>query len=211
MKKVLGLILILIFLCPNAMAKKTASTATPTGNGYAGSLPNLEEHFKSYQHEEAQSSFEYKDGFNDPDVIKPAPRDNPAFVNIILKKDKTSQYVNDLNSLIAIIEKLQTVIEEDQDIQKFNAQSYFFKLNAEFFRDKYKNKAEQSYVSFRKVMQLNTHVQSVAQLRVQSETYSPFVTAQNSGNAFSQNNINNQLDYLLDEIKQTLVVLKETK
>lgn len=212
MKKILSLFLFLSLFCSqNVFAKKAEPLAMPTGSGYSGTLPNLEERFKTYQETEVKPSFEYKDGFNDPDTIKPIPRDNPSFVNIILKRDKTSQYINDLNSLIAIIEKLQTVVEEEQNVQKFNAQSYFFKTNAEYFREKYKNKAEQSYVSFKKVMQLNTHVQSVAQLRLESENFSPYVTAQQSGNAFTQNNINNQLDYLLDDIKQTLVVLKEAK
>ena len=60
-------------------------------------------------------------------------------------------------------------------------------------------------------MQLNTHVQTVAQLRLESEVYSPYVTEAQSGNMFSDNNINKQLDYLLQDIKQTLVVLKDTK
>jgi len=60
-------------------------------------------------------------------------------------------------------------------------------------------------------MQLNTHVQTIAQLRLESEAYSPYLAAQGSGNIFTQNTINTQLDYLLKEIQQTLVVLKETR
>lgn len=212
MKKIFVLVLLIILSFPQyAFAKKKGKLVIPSGSGYVGALPNLETHFKTIQQEEAAPSFEYKDGFNDPDAIKPAPRDNPAFVNIILKRDKTSQYVNDVNSLISIIEKLQTIIENDENVQKFNAQSYFLKTNVEYFRDKYKDKAEQSYVSFKKVMDLNTHVQAVAQLRLESENYSPYITAAQSGNMFTQNNIENQLNYLLDDIKQTIVVLKDTK
>lgn len=212
MKKILVLFLILFCAVPSAIAKKKEAIVIPEGAGYVGSLPDVTERFQnSIQQEAAQPSFDYKDGFNDPDTIKPAPRDNPAFINIIIKKDKTSQYVNDLNSLIAIIEKLQNIIEDQQNVQKFNAESYFLKENIEYFRDKYANKAEQSYLSYKKVMSLNTHVQSVSQLRVESEAYSPYVTEAQSGNMFSQNNINTQLDYLLSDIKDTLVVLKETK
>lgn len=211
MKKILVLFLVIFCYAPVAFAKKKESIVVPESSGYVGTLPNIQERFQNSAEQEVQPSFDYKDGFNDPDEIKPAPRNNPAFINIIMKKDKTSQYVNDLNSLISIIEKLQTIVENQENVQKFNAESYFLKENVEYFRDKYTNKAEQSYISYKKVMQLNTHVQSISQLRLESEAYSPYVTEEQSGNMFTQNNIDTQLNYLLDDIKQTLVVLKETK
>lgn len=214
MKKILVVFLFLFCCMPAAFANVFTKKATPTplqNSGYVGTLPNLEESFQRSETEEAKPSFEYQDGFNDPNQIKPAPRNNPAFINIIMKKDKTSQYINDLNYIISIVENLQTAVEDKVNVQKFNAQSYFLKENVEYFRDKYKNKAEESYVSFKKLMQLNTHVQAIAQLRLESEAYSPYVTAEGSGNLFTQNNINNQLDYLLNDIKDTLVVLKEAR
>lgn len=208
---------LILFLCmpaavANVFAKKTTSASTgPERRGYIGTLPDLNENAQQSEPEEARPEFEYKDGFNDPDTIKPAPRNNPSFVNIIMKKDKTSQYINDLNSIISIIENLQGSIEAKDNVQKFNAQSYFLKENIDYFRDKYKNKAEESYISFKRLMQLNTHVQTIAQLRLESEIYSPYVSAEGSGNIFTQNNINTQLDYLLKEIQETLVVLKEAR
>lgn len=210
MKKLLVLILIAFCFMPAADAKR-AKVVVPEGAGYVGTLPNFADYFPTTETEEAKPSFDYQEGFNDADSIKPAPRNNPSFVNIIMKRDKTSQYINDLNDLINIIEKVQTCIEDSNNVQKFNAKAYFLKENVEYFRDKYKNKAEGSYISFKEVMKLNTHVQSVAQLRLESEVYSPYVTAAQSGNMFSQNNIDVQLDFLLQDIKQTLVVLKETR
>lgn len=203
--------LFLILFCVPGCAFAKKKVEVPEGSGYVGSLPNVLERFQTSTDQTSQPSFDYQDGFNDPDKIKPAPINNPAFINIIMKQDKTSQYLNDLSDLIAIIEKLQSSIEQQQSIQKFNAESYFFKENTEYFRDKYKNKAEESYISFKKVMQLNTHVQAVARLRSESEQYTPYVTVAQSGNMFSQNNIDNQLNYLLEDIKQTLTVLKETR
>lgn len=214
MKKILVLFLILFCFTPTAFANifaKKPKVAITNDSGYVGTLPDLEEGYRKSEPEEAAPSFEYQNGFNDPNQIKPAPRNNPAFINIIMKKDKTSRYINDLNYIISIIENLQTAVENKDNVQKFNAQSYFLKENVEYFRDKYKNKAEESYISFKKLMLLNTHVQAIAQLRLESEVYSPYVTAEGSGNMFTQNNINNQLDYLLAEIKETLVVLKDAR
>lgn len=210
MKKFLALFLIIFCTAPAAFAKKE-KIVIPEGSGYVGTLPEVTKQFQSSEPAEAKPSFDYKDGFNDQYEIKPAPRDNPAFVNIIMKKDKTSQYINDLNDLITIIENLQTSVENNDNVQIFNAKSYFLKENFEYFRDKYKNKSEESYVSYKKAAELNAHVQAISRLRLEKEVYSPYVTAQQSGNIFSQNNISNQLDYLLDEIKSTLVILKEAR
>lgn len=209
MKKIFILCLI-CFITHSAWAKKPEQI-TPDSHGYVGSLPNVSERFQKTQDENITPLFNSDSAFDDQNAIKPSPRDNPAFINIIMKKDKTSQYINDLNEIIPMIEKIQTSIEKKENVQKFNARSYYFKENTEFLRDKYKNKAESSYISFKKLMDLNTQVQTIAQLRQESEVYSPYVTAQQSGNIFSQNNITLQLDYLLVEIKKTLVVLKEAK
>lgn len=213
MKKILTIlsIILCLFCTSESVYAKKAKLTIPEGSGYVGTLPDITKRFQNAEPAQTSPSFEYTDGFNNPNEIKPAPRNNPAFVNIIMKKDKTSQYINDLNEIISILEKLQNTIEEKDNVQVFNAKSYFLKENVEYFRDKYKNKAEESYISFKKLMQLNTHIQSVAQLRLEKEIYSPYVTVEQSGNIFSQNNINNQLDYLLQEIKDTLVTLKEAR
>lgn len=211
MKKIIVLFLILFCLTPAAFAKKHNKVVIPESSGYVGTLPDIESGFPKAETGQTEPSFDYQDGFNDPYKIKPAPKNNPSFVNIIMKKDKTSQYINDLNYIISIIEDLQTDIEDNQNVQKFNAQSYFLKENVDYFRDKYKNKAEESYISYRKLLQLNSHVQTIAQLRLESEAYSPYVTAQGSGNIFTNNNIDNQLNYLMKEIQETLVVLKATR
>ncbi len=80
------------FALPKIGKEKKSKEVFPEmsdSKGYVGTLPNLEEHFKQFQEEEAKPLFEYQDGFNSPDDIKPTPRDNPSFVNIIKKKDKS--------------------------------------------------------------------------------------------------------------------------
>lgn len=211
MKKIVILAGILILVSSQSVWAKKEKLVIPKDAGYVGTLPNLEERFQSTKEVEAQPSFEYEEGFNDPNAIKPIPRNNPAFVNIIMKKNKTSQYLNDLNELIPIVESLQTLVEDNANVQIFNAKSNYLKENIEYFRDKYKNKSEESFISYKKLMELNAQVQTIAQLRLESEVYSPYVTAAGSGNLFSKNTIDLQLEYLLENIQKTLVVLKETR
>lgn len=219
MKRVLTLFIIFLAMCNQfSFAKKEKDAQKEEfpakmseTQGYTGTLPNLEERFKIYQTEEAKPIFEYKEGFNNPNEIKPVPRNNPAFINIIMKQDKSSQYLNDLNDIIDILDKLETIIENKGSVQVFNSKAFYLDKNVEYFRNKYKNKAESSFISFKDLMQLNTQVQAIAQLRLESELYSPYVTADSSGNTFSKNNINVQLDYLLTNLKKTMVTLKEVR
>jgi len=211
MKKFLVLFLILVCLAPTAFAKKKAKLIIPEGSGYVGSLPNLEERFQKSQEKEAEPLFDSQSGFSNNDKIKNIPRDNPAFVNIILKKDKTSQYVNDMNELIPLLEKIQTAIENGENVQKFNASTYYLNKNVEYLRNKYQNKAEESYISFKKLADLNMQAQSISLLRSEREIYSPYLAYSDKGYVLNPNNIDTQLSYLLKNIQETLIVLKEVR
>lgn len=210
MKKIFVLILILFCSSPVLAKQKLDKPPTSPSSGYVGTLPNLDNGVQKPEPKESAPIFESVDGFNNQSQLKPAPRQDPAFVNIILKKDKTSQYVNDVNTIIPIVEKLEKYIEDKSDIQKFNAEAYFLRVNVEFMRDKYQNKSEGSYTSFKKLMELNLHVQTVSQLRAEKEIYSPYMAYSGNGAIYNSNNIDRQLEYLLKEIHDTLIVLKET-
>ena len=85
-----------------------------TGAGYVGTLPNIEAEF-SYLRKDisekttAPFSVEELDKQN-AEKLKPIPRDNDSYVDIIIKKDKTPQYFKDVNSVIIILEKLRFLI-----------------------------------------------------------------------------------------------------
>ena len=141
----------------------------------------------------------------------PIPRDNPAFVNIILKSEKTSAYLNDINELLPQLENLLSCIENNSDVQKFNAKAYFFNKSVEYLRDKYKGLPESSYISFKKLLELSSHTQSIANLRAEAEKYRPYLAYTGAGYLYNDNVINQQLEYLKTEIEQTIVILKEVE
>lgn len=190
---------------------KTKNVPIPQEGGYVGSLPDVTDRFQVSVPKTAAPMFDSVDGFNNQNQLKPSPRENPAFVNIVLKKDRTSQYINDLNDVIPIIEKIAKTIEADKDVQKFGAQAYYLKENVEYLRNKYNGKSESSYISFKKLMQLNMQVQTVSLLRSESATYSPYLAYGEEGYIYNSNNINQQLDYLLAQINDTLIVLREAR
>lgn len=208
MKKYLLLILIL-FSAQVTLAKSKPSPDFDAG--YVGVLPDVLEKFQKMQPKYAPAEFQSVDGFNDQNQIKPVPRDNPAFVNIILKTDKTSQYVNDINDLVQIVQKLENALETKVDVQKFNAVSNYLNDNIEYLRNKYRNKSEENYISFVRLMQLNNHVQAVSLLRSESALYSPYIPYSDKGYIYKPNVIEQQMNYLLKEVQDVLIVLQEVK
>lgn len=207
MKKLYIIFFIFAFTPLSCFAAK--SMGNFEGEGYVGTLPDVTKSFHSTEPAEAPPVFDKTEKFNSVNVLKPMPRDNPAFVNIILKQDKTSPYLNDINEFIAILEKIYDSIENQEDVQKFAARVYFFTKNVDYFRDKYLDKPESSYVSFIRIMELSLHASTVSQLRSEAERYSPYLAYTGAGKIYNSNNINEQLEYLKAEIENTIVVLKD--
>lgn len=181
------------------------------GRGYVGDLPDVTKGFKSSEPKVSKPLVEATKKFNSSDEIKPVPRDNPAFVNIMLKKDKTSQYINDINDLLPQLENILTCIENGYDVQRFNAKVYFFNQTMKYLEEKYNGKPEYNYSSFKKLQTLSTHSQSVATLRAEAEKYRPYLAYTGAGYLYNENVINEQLDYLKSEIEDTIAVVKEAK
>lgn len=184
------------------------------GKGYVGNLPVLTRNYGS--NEEATnntpvsvSPIPSKD-FNSEREIKPAPIEDPSFVNIILKTDKTSKYANDLNELILILEEIYDMIDENKNVQIFNAKVYYFNKSVDYFRDKYANKPESQFVSYKRLMELNTHSRSICLLRTEAERYNPYLSYGSEGYIYNPNNIQEQLGYLKNEIRQTILLLRES-
>ena len=196
-------------------AKQTLNTENievgQSGKGYIGTLPDISKSFGASEPKTAKPVVENSKLFNSSDEIKPVPRDNPAFVNIILKEDKTSPYLNDIKDLLPILENILTCIENGYDVQKFNAKVYFLNKNIDYLCTKYEDKPEYNFVSFQKIMGLRTYTQSVANLRAEAEKYRPYLAYTGAGYLYNDTVIDQQLEYLKTEIEDTIVVIKEAR
>lgn len=207
MKKLAVFLLILLFAGSQAFAAKPV--IDKNSKGYVGTLPVLN---KKVEEEPAESStkpqYEAKKDFNSANQIKPVPRDNPAFVNIILKADKNTQYINDINDLLPILEKIYDMIERNMDVQKFVATTYFFNKNIEVLREKYEGKPEFNFTSFQKILETDLHIQTVANLRTEAVRNTPYMPYGTDGKIYNSANIDQQLEYLMKDIEDTIVAIK---
>lgn len=213
MKKLIVCFILLSITLPSNAAfwnrKSKALEQELQGKGYAGTLPDIGEKIEKSKTKLTTPIFESQDKFTDPSELKPVPKDNPAFINIIQKKDKTSQFVNDANEVIPMLEKLVDCIEDNESLQLFITKANLLTLNIDNLTQKYDGKPESYYDSFRKLLEVNRYVKSIAQLRKEAVTYQRYLAYSESGSIYNPENINQQLQYLLEELNSAILLLRE--
>lgn len=213
MKKFLICLILLSITLPSNAAfwnkKNKALEQELQGKGYAGNLPDIGEKIERSKTKVTTPVFEAQEGFDDPAELKPVPKDNPAFINIIQKKDKTSQFVVDANEVIPMLEKLVDCIEDNESLQLFITKANLLTLNIDNLAEKYDGKPESYYESFRKLQEVNRYVKSISQLRKEAVTYQRYLAYSTSGSIYNPENINQQLQYLLEELNTAILLLRE--
>ena len=213
MKKFLICFLLITVTLPSNAAfwykKDKALEQELQGKGYAGNLPDRGEKIERSKTKVTTPVFEAQEGFDNPAELKPVPKDNPAFINIIQKKDKTSQFVNDANEVIPMLEKLVDCIEDNESLQLFITKANLLTLNIDNMAEKYNGKPESYYESFRKLQEVNRYVKSISLLRKEAVTYQRYLAYSESGSIYNPENINQQLQYLLEELNTAILLLRE--
>ena len=215
MKKFLIVLLLFCFTLPSHAffwnKKNKTLEKEMQGKGYAGTLPKLENKQENNRQKVNTPIFESVDNFNNPSDLKPVPKDNPAFINIIQKKDKAPEYMNDITEIIPMLEKLAECIDDNESIQLFITKANLLTLNIDNLNEKYNGKPEGYYQSFRKLQEINRYVKSLAKLRQEAVMYQRYLAYSASGSVYNPENINRQLQYLSEELNAAILILKEEK
>lgn len=213
MKKFIVCLIIISFTLPSNAAlwhrKDKALEKELQGKGYAGTLPNLNDKIEKSKTKVSTPIFDAQEGFNNPSELKPVPRDNPAFIDIIQKKDKTSKYVSDANEILPMLEKLVDCIEDNENVQLFVTKANLLTINIDHLAEKYDGKPESYYESFRKLLEVNRYVKSISTLRREAVTYQRYLAYTASGSIYNPENINQQLQYLMEELNATIILLRD--
>ncbi len=179
--------------------------------GYKGTLPKLNKNYETKEEKVVTPIYESDEDFTDPAALKPIPRSNPAFVNIILKSDKSSDYLNNVNDMITYVEKLIDSIENNESDQLFIAKARIFKFKVDNLKRMYNGKSESYYPGYKKLQQTGAHTDAIATLREEAVTYKKYLAYQTTGSVYNPANIAQQLEYLLSELQDTLMILKEER
>lgn len=182
------------------------------GAGYVGTLPDIEAEFSYLKKEHSEKSMapfsvEELDKQNEA-KLKPIPRDNDNYVDIIIKKDKTTKYLKDVNSIIIILEKLRKCLNTNQDIQMFNAIVSNLIDNVEYVKQEYKDKPESNYLSYSRLISISSQARDAATFRTQglaSQKYLPYTS---TNNIYTKENLDEKLEKLLVNVNETIFILK---
>lgn len=182
-----------------------------SGAGYKGSLPQVDAQFEFIRSDPkmTQPMFNANDELDMPPNYVKNPRENKTYIDLILKKDKTSPYLNDLNDIIPILEKMQKCIDQQGNVQKFNAIASSIIDHADYLNEKYAYKPEKYYISFKKMQELAAQARAVATLRCEAQIYLKYLTYQNEGQVYSKENIQRQVNYFSQELNATLQLLRD--
>ena len=213
MKKFIACLILLSFALPSHAffwnRKDKALEKELEGKGYAGTLPKLNDNIEKSKTKVSTPIFDAQEGFNDPSELKPVPKDNPAFIDIIQKKDKSSEYVDDANEIIPMLEKLVDCIDDNENVQLFVTKANLLTMNIDHLAEKYNGKPESYFESFRKLQEVNRYVKSIANLRREAVTYQRYLAYSTTGSIYNPENIEQQLQYLLEELNTTILLLRD--
>lgn len=202
MKKIFSKVIIL--LCTAAVC---------TGGGYKGSLPSINQQFEYKRTTNHVTKGIYKtiDETERPAHLQKVPRENKSYIDIILKKDRSSPYINDLNDVILILEKLKKCIDTNGSIQKFNAIASSVIDHADYMNEKYAQSPERYYISFAKLQNIAAQARNIATLRCESQVYIKYLTYQGDGQVYSKDSINNQLKAFSLELDNAIKIMKDSR
>lgn len=183
-----------------------------TGAGYMGTLPDIDAEFNYLRKEKSEKAMpaytiEELDKQNEKE-LRPIPREDESYVDIIIKKDKTSQYISDINSVIIILEKLRKCLNTNGDIQKFNAIVSNLIDNVYYIQEEYKDKPESNYLSYARLINISQEARKVANFRMQGNLSSTVLPYTSFDNVYTKENLDSKLQKLLNNVNETLFVLK---
>ncbi len=180
--------------------------------GYVGTLPDVESEFSYLRKEHSDKatapySVEELDKQNEQQ-LKPIPRDNDNYVDIIVKKDKNSKYINDVNNVIIILEKLRKCLNTNQSIQMFNAIVSNLIDNVEYIRTEYQEKPESNYLSYNKLIEISSQARAAANFRTQGLASAQYIPYTSTDNVYTKEALEQKLENLLNDVNDTIFILK---
>ena len=177
--------------------------------GYYGTLPNIEQDF-IYKKQASPTSKEIdikvpEEGELEEENLKPAPYDDALFLDMIIKKDPDSQYVKDIQKTKQVLNNLKKCIEEQGDIQRFNANVNMVELHVQNLKKKYDDKSESLKESYIDVVNTNYYAKLLGNLKYDANYYARYIPT--TEGKYSKENILKEEESLLNRINRTLFLL----
>ena len=177
--------------------------------GYYGTLPNIEEDF-AYKKQSSPTSKEIDIKVPDEaelteENLKPAPFDDALFLDMIIKKEPDSEYVQDIQKTKLALINLKKCIEEEGNIQRFNGCVNMLELHVQNLKRKYQNQSESMKESYIDAINTNYYAKSLGNLKYDSNYYARYIPIDQG--KYSKDNISLEEEKLLNRINKTILLI----
>ena len=176
--------------------------------GYWGTLPNIEEDFKYKKPTSSAPKIEIENPNEEnlkDENLKSAPFDDALFLDMVIKKEPNSQYVNDIQKIKFALNKLKNCLENKGDIQLYNGCVNVLELYVKNFKQKYENEPESSKESYIEVLNTNYYAKVLGNLKYDANYYSRYIPT--TEGQYSKANIEAKEELLLDRVNKTIFLL----
>lgn len=177
--------------------------------GYWGTLPDIEKDFQYKKQLPPQNSkvdmkIPTEDELNE-DNLKKAPFDDSLFLDMIIKKEPDSEYLNDIQKIKYALNNLKDCIENKENIQRFNGCVNSLELYVQNLKKKYENKSESLKESYIEILNTNQDAKVLGNLKYDANYYSRYIPVQEG--KYSKENIQKTENELFNKINRTLFLL----
>lgn len=178
--------------------------------GYYGSLPDIDREFQYKKQQNSNTSTQTdlklpQEEKLDEQNLKPAPFDDSLFLDMVIKKEQNSEYVNDIQKIKYALTNLKKCLEENGNIQRFNACVNGLDLYIQNLKKKYQEKPESYKESYIELLNTNYYAKLLGNLKYDANYYARYVPV-NEGQ-YSESNILSKEEDLLNRVNRTLFLL----
>ena len=171
-------------------------------------MPNIKRDFK-YKEPTSTPAPEIKDmlpneALNE-DNLKEAPTNDSLFLDVIVKKEKSSNYINDVQKTKFALQNLKKCIEDGGDIQRFNGCVNMINMYSKNLQTKYENQSDSLRDSYINIQNTNYHAKVLGNLLYDANYYAKYIPTQTG--QYSKENIEAKKADLLKRINKTLFLI----
>lgn len=177
-------------------------------SGYKGTLPSIKSEFKyKAKHDiPIDKKGDSPDNYT-PEEFQKSKIDDPLFLDVILDKEKPSSYIKDMLQVMHFLETFRKVIENNSDIQRFNANVNLLDLYARRIEKLYSEKPEGMSPSYYQLLDLAYKAKVLGNLKYDANYYSKFSPI--TGTKYEAQNIKKEEEKLLVDLDKTVFLIRQ--
>ena len=141
--------------------------------------------------------------------LQKSPIQDDLFLDVILKKEKDTKFTKDMLKMIPLLNNFKNCIENNCDIQKFNANVNLVDLYARRLEKDYASTPDSQSEGFYLVQNLAYLAKLQGNLKYEANFYSKYMPL--TGTVYSKENIEKKDYELLLELDKTIFTLEQLK